>query len=264
MANRRYKVGEHPEYDKTYDRLTMESLILNPGGKTSADVQNFGTYHMLQSKEGIERLLEEWRGEAGDIKRAYMLGREEVPSRLKEAEDAVEKINEKFARLKQQAVNSGHYPPKEMPKEMQEELLKAEAVEDIVRAEIRRLESNLEKFPATNIETHELPCLPYGPIGSGKKRRGVLRWLDGQDVLPDSEGVLRIKDTRSPYHGMRCADYFETVVAPYLKERDKLLEEYEIEVSRAREQGNDPSTIVKRRPPLPAWPEGVKKYVWSK
>ena len=157
-----------------------------------------------------------------------MLGRKEVPSRLKEAEDAVEAINERFEKLKQQAVNSGHYPPKEMPAELKEELLKAEAREDIIKAEIKRLETNLEKFPAGGMETHEMPCLKHGAIGSGKKRKGVLRWLDGQDILPDSEGVLRIKDERSPYHGMRCADYFETVVKPYKQSQAKLLEEYRV------------------------------------
>lgn len=263
MANRRYKVGEHPEYDKTFDRLTIKSLILNPGGKTSADIQNFGTYHMLQSKEGIERLLEEWRGEAGDIKRAYMLGRREVPSKLAEAEMQVEKINAKFDKLKQDKINSGHYPPKKMPNEMRKELLKAEAVEDIVKAEIKRLENALEKFPAGGIETHEMPCLPRGPEGMGKKRKGILRWLDGQDVFPDPEGVLRIKDNRTPYNGMMTAEYFKYIVKPYKQAQAKLLSEYEIEVSRAREEGTDPASIVKRRPPLPDWPENVKHYEWK-
>jgi len=262
-GNRRYKIGENPIYDKTFDRLAMESLILNPTGKGADDIQNFATVSMLKSKNGLVRLLEEWRGEDGNIKKAYMLGRKEVPSRLKEAESAIEKINEKFEKLKQNKINSGKFPLKEMPDEMREELLKAEAREDIVKAEIKRLETHLANFPAGGIETHEMPCLPYGPIGSGKKRKGILRWLDGQDILPDPEGVLRIKDTRSPYNGMKCADYFEYVVPAYAKEKQRIEQEHQKKAEQAQREGKTYFKPVNIRPEWPKWPENVKGYTWK-
>ena len=229
-GNRRYKIGKYPEYDKKFDRLVVESLILN-SNRSVTNIQNFNTFHILRSKHGLERLLKEWRGEGG---------------KLAEAENAIKTIYSQFERLKQYAINSGKFPPKEMPPEMRNELLRAEACEDVTKAEIKRLKKALKKAQSGKNTDHEMPCLPYGAIGSGKKRKGILSIIDGQDVLPDKNMVLRIQDERSPYNGMRCADYFEYIVKPYKQAEAQLM------------KGKSATSIVRKRPPLPDWPKNVK------
>ena len=260
LGRRRYKIGKYPLYDQTFDRLVDASLILNPTGSGANDVRNFGTISLRNSREGIKRLLMEYQGDNGSG--FYIQNRREIPSKLKEAKHAIEAIKEKFAKLKQRAVNAGRYPPKKMDAELKELLLKAEAREDIIRAEIKRLQNGLENFP--DEKTGELmPCLKYGCIGSSKNTGGICTIIDGQSVEPDEKGVLRIKDERSPFHGMRTADYFQSIVQAYNEQRAKLSNEHQIAVSQAVKENKDPAAIAKKRPPLPGWPDGVERFDWK-
>jgi hypothetical protein len=134
-------------------------------------------------------------------------------------------------------------------------------MQDITKAEIKRMQTALENFP--NGTGDEQPCLKYGCIGSGRKRQGVLVVLDGQNIFPDSEKVLRIRDERSPFNGMMAADYFEYIVKPFQLEAAKLLDAYQVEVTEAARTGIDPSNIPKKRPPLPGWPGNIKHYEWK-
>ena len=257
MGRRRYKVGQFPEYDFTFDRLAQSSTILNPG-RAQNDIHSFGFLERMKTRHGLERLLEEWEGdENGD----YILDRKPVPSRLKEAGKVIEGINEAFVTLNQRRVNKGSFPLKEMPNEMLQQLHKAEAAQDIVKDEIKKLQEMLNRV-SERVEQETKKCLPRGPIGSGQLRGGVLVLIDGQEVLPDKQDVLRIHDDRSPYHGMRAADYRETVVPMWRAARDKWQSIKREEEQSAAREGRKVE-ITEPYPTFPAWPEGIEKFDWQ-
>lgn len=256
--NRRYRVGIHPIYDRTFDRLHKESLILT--GKAGRDIQNFGTYAMMREKRGILRLLEEREGTNGAG--YFKQNRRDVPSKLTECQMALDSIKEMFEKRKQRQINAGHYPSEKMNDEEMEKLLQAEAREDICKTEIKHLRHALEHFQEAEAKEEE-PCLKRGPIGSSRLRGGICVWIDFQDVEPDSEGVLRIKDTRSPYNGMRVADYFRHIVKSYKQQEAALINEHAKAVQEAAREGVDTASILKKRPPLPEWPEAVERFQWE-
>jgi hypothetical protein len=270
MSRRRYKVGEHRQYDLTFDRLAWDSFILNPGHARRSE-WNFGLLHDLSNRQGLERLLQEWKGNGNG--RTLDRHGVEVPSHQLKNKQEIGALQERFEGLNQRRINKGMRPLKEMRSDMLTELYQLEAQSDIIAAEIAQLEKLLTTHVEKDDKTATEKVLRYGPRGdsySGRPDR-VITELDGQHVEPDREGVLRIRDERSPYHGMRVIDYRERVISTFrTQQKQQAAQRLERAQQAAREKGlplpTRPPAVggAVRREDLPDWPEGVAKYDWSK
>ena len=251
MSRRRYKCGENPLYDRVFDARKMKSPILNPAGFHVADIAL-----QMSDKAGLKSLLTELEGnEEGKFWSHSPSPARWLNSRIKNAELAIAGIEDRFQNVRQQAVNAGHRPPSKMPKDMTEELLRSEARLDVVLEETEKIRKLLSEIERREQKQDDKKVLQRGPMGAGRLVDGICVWLDGQCVEPDHENVLRIIDDRSPYNGMRTADYFEFVQKPWCKLRDKMQTE-------ERKRGeDDPGYSPRRnaRPPLPPWPVNVPR-----
>jgi hypothetical protein len=136
---------------------------------------------------------------------------------LEQADKHIHQIKADFKRLRQRKSNEGRRPPSEMPQQMKEEVLEAEARYDVILDEIREIEKRLVAYADEDKEKDDERMLYYGPQGFGQLRGGVLVEVDGQIVKPDQKGVLRICDPRSPYDGLEAWRYDEEVVKPWLQ-----------------------------------------------
>lgn len=250
MSRRRYKTLTHQEYDKKFDRLKAESHILNPQAHPMSE-----TLLRLSDKASLQTLLMELQGDEGRDGE-YIAKGMYAKSKLLQASDAIVAVEEDFAALREIKRTTGQRIPDEMPPEMAGKMLKAEAVYDIVQEEIDKITKLLEEFDTA--EKHKLDgaVLQHGPIGAGTLKGGVLVEIDGQDVKPDSEDVLRICDERSPYNGMGVVGYREQVVMPWVRERNRQNEEQR---KHAEEHGIPISTLAPVRPPLPPRPADVER-----
>lgn len=253
MASRRYSpIAEHPMYNRMFDVLKAASPILNPHGPPNAYSVNLGDASTLKSlileRQGAQGnpKLEHgflWRGERG----------EKTPSLLLVAKERIEAIEKDFARVKQTVTNSGRKPPTQMPAEMTNRLLKAEARFDVIQAEIETLERFLKVFTDAKDSTSNQNVLQHGPRGSSKMKGGILTILDGQKVELDKNGILRIADTRSRYNKMKTCEYFETIAKPWLRANAKLLREHIVKCRAGELDG------PKTRAPKAPWPKKPKE-----
>lgn len=260
--SRRYQIFTDKEnkyeiYQTAYDRLKMESQFLNPSSMPSVYSINID-----RDRKGIESILRQLKG---DERGLFFQPDATEPkwSYLKKAEERIKGINEEFKRLKQQKINEGRRPPKEMPAELQEQLLRGQAELDITLEEIEFLQKKLSNFVVSDQKELDDECLRRGPQGSGKLIGGLLVELDGQKVLPDDQGILRICDKRSPYNGLPTSDYFEHVVRPWHKIESKWRGEQTRLIRQARaieRDGGDPRHApLPKRPPYPEWPANVPR-----
>ena len=264
---RRYEIykdkeGKYSVYQATYDRLKQASQILNPGKIPSVD--NF----VCLDRQGLRALLLQWKGRSEDGEFFYAEGNEYHWSYLKTAQERIKSINTEFKNLKQLTINEGKHPPKEMPAEMKERMLKAEAALDICLEEIECLEKKLATFTDSDQKESNSEVLKRGPDGAGRLRDGILILLDGQTVKPDAKNVLRICDTRSPYDGMQTVDYFEYIVPAWHKARSQYEKEQRRQMLLAKEAQrtcSDPGNFPPNpRPQFPAWPATVPKPAQEK
>ncbi len=238
------KVGKYAVYQQWYDRRKLESPILNPHGGANIHSLN------LSDKEGLKSCLAQWKGQEGQDGNFYIPDSYEWRySQLKSAEERIKSINDEFEHHKQQKVNEGKKVP-DMPKEMYDRLLMAEAALDIVKEEVEFLEKKLATFTEKDRKQSNEKVLKRGPEGSSKLRDGILAMVDFQKVEKDKDGVLRIAEATSPYHGMRTCDYFELIVRPWKSATIKARGAYLMKSKLANKRGE-------ARPPYPRipWPE---------
>jgi hypothetical protein len=257
MAARRYKIGLHRVYDRGFDAYKSSSPVLNSkGGIPNVHSLNLSDANSLRSHllerqgfQGDPKIMKiGWfrKGETGDLQ----------ISDLKAAAEDIEVIKAQFKNHQQTTINQGRRPPKTMPADMQEKLLKAEARLDITKSEIETLERLLKNFTDADTKIDDSLVLKRGPAGSGKLRHGILAHVDGQHVEADSKGVLRIADARSRYNGMATADYYDEIVRPWLRANSKLLKEHAKKCRKIRK--SDPDAEFKNAPRAP-WPEVPKE-----
>lgn len=253
-GRRRYKVGDHPNYDKMFDVRSFESPVLNP---KATSVMNAGIVGSMNSRQGLESLLVEWKG---DKNGHFQANGQQCPSKLKQAEDAIQKIQNDFAVSKQAQINSGKRPDKQMPADMLRKLHEFEALVDIRISEVSALEKALANSKDSDDKQSDRNVLARGPIGSGRMSGGILVVVDGQQVSKSADGQLFIDCKASPYHGMLTADYFDYVVKPWCGKRDQLRNEMREQCLENQRNGLPPGQVAfDAMPPIPPWPEQVKK-----
>lgn len=244
-AKRRFPIGEHPNYDKIYDKLKLQSPILNNQAITSYEYSGD-----LGDKDYLESLKLEWEGGENGVYYAID-AREYKTARVPQAKAQIENIEKEWEVYKQQKVNAGRAEPKEYPHHIAEKMDAALARYDIAQMELEHVQRKLEAINRKKKKADKGNVLRRGAEGTGSLKGGVLAEVDGQNVEADEQGVLRIKDERSPYDGMKTADYFEHIVKPWKKQRAKLRRQ-----QREKVQNGDMHTGQRqpnKKPPLPKW-----------
>lgn len=228
-SHRRYKLGKYKRYDHFYGRYKWESFVLNPGkSKPSVHTPN------LSDRGGLKAALQEYTG--------YR----------EAAEKQLEQIEEKFERYKQQQINEGRPKPQRLPGELQEEKFRLLASTDISNEELDEIQKRLDAFANQEEKAQDGNVLKGGPQGSAQIKGGVLVKVDGQKVLPDEDQVLRIRDSRSPYDGLRTDLYFDQVVIPWKRDKARLRNEWDRKVKAGE---INPKHTRPGRPKLPPKPE---------
>ena len=217
MASKRRKeylpIAKDPKfrpYHKFFNQYRMESQILNGGSQLIPNVNTI----LWDKRSIIARLLElkgseeqngEYKDYYGDFKSSVML-----ITKLK-----LEEIEQRFINLNQQRWNSGMQVFKEMPEELFNEKLALPAREDVTLEELEELERQLELTKLVESKEDDSKVLSHGLRGNGKfhgtrakddRLINVLAIIDGQKV-DEHNGLLIIKDLRSPYNGMAVVDY---------------------------------------------------------
>ena len=249
MKRRYTPIGLHPTYDRMFDVCKGDSPVLNPHGIPGAYSLNLGDESTLKS------LLLEYQGDPNLADGFFLKGESggKTASHLKAAELRIQEIETEFQQEKQTNINQGKHPPKKMSKRLQEKLLQAEARLDVIEGEIEVLEKLLKNFTDAGEKSSNKKVLQRGPQGMGKLSGGTLSVVDGQIVKPDKDGVLRIADERSQYHGMKTADYFSEIVKPWLTANAKLMREHQKKL-----QEKEITDTTSKAPKAP-WPEYSKE-----
>jgi hypothetical protein len=194
MSRRRYKIGKHPQYDKRFDVLKGRSSILGTVQRGNFDF----------TKSLLTASIHTLKSAIADYEK-----------KIKRQEETVAAVEQDWRASLQRM---GKPIPAEPPGDVLRQRMEAEAKLDILGEEKDWLEKELKKMEAKAKAEDDRKVLYYGPQGSGKG--DPLREIDGQKV-ENRKGELVIADGRSPYDGMRIADYREKLVGPYLKNHDR-------------------------------------------
>lgn len=229
-ATRDKALKERGYYLKMYSFKKRQSQLLNPRSKPGvlySDLQ-----WSLSTKQGAEALLQEYETEGeGTLTSPYGI--------IQKHELDVQAIEKHFERLRQSRINSGHKPPKVMPKDMQQLYDEALAMLDIKKEERDKIANIVSEYQQAVQKERKRRILSDGPCGTTQGVGDRMKEIDGQQVQLSTDGILYIDDPESPYHKMTVMDYREYICEPASKIRKK--------------EGR------KKNPQLP-WPDDVKKY----
>lgn len=226
MSHRRYKIGLNPRYDKTFDRVKSQSPFLNPAVRESQGAWQNPEFVQSCQKNGLVALIRQFGGDGDKAHPGQWLNRlldppRWEPSFVMRAEEAIAAVDEDFENMKLRAVRSGRIPPEEMPQELVDRRLVAEAAADVLREELDSLRRELEtKYVKKEQARQDSKILVHGPQGACMGADPV-RETDGQKVEWNKElGQFVINCPASPYHSMTLPDYFIFICAPYRAARN--------------------------------------------
>lgn len=263
-------IGKNPEYaiyHNEYDRLRVDSNILNSGNRVP------NAHSILWNKENIESELYRFFGdENGNFKRSGVYHAAAIPL----IEGKLKAIDKNFKRFQQERVNSGYEKPETMPEDLKQEQLKLFARLDVFNEEAEFLEQQLKKYLEKEKTTDDSMVLAYGLRcaghlhGTRAKNRSLvntLKDIDGQTVELVDE-VLVITDIRSPYRGLRVIDY-RKLADIWQKERKEAARMRLLKLQEeARKEGLTipsqlPASSIKKvnKASLPKFPSWAKNYL---
>jgi hypothetical protein len=160
-SRRRYHpIGTEPIYDDRFDRLRVESVILNRNAR--ANSQRYAAMN-LNDPQVCELLRLEWvGGEQGE----YLKNNTIVIARIPACEQALRENTQKFKRYRQQKVNEGNPVPDETP-ELHKERMELEAWHDVLQEEEEEIERWLERVKEPVQAADDAQVLRRGPVGEG-------------------------------------------------------------------------------------------------
>ena len=228
--------------------LEKEQSPLLGNHSDSSDHKN-----LLQTQAGCEKLLCELEGINATGKYRTTNG-EITDALLPLRKQAVGTVEDEFKRLKAQSVARGHRIPDAMPREMRERYIKTLALLRVAELEVEYVHLRIKKFQEEMESESAARVLCYGPRGIGRIAptsgypKGRLIEIDGQTVEPDAEGLMRICDLRSPYNGMKCCDYIDSIVKVWSHERSRT---YEKQMEDLRQEQREHPGLRLPEPPLP-------------
>ena len=239
---RRYRVGEHPVYDKIFNSRKLHSRILSGGNRPAGDIHSVN----LSDQDTLTSLRVEL---VGSIKVCYWdEGRKKqlltldqlrnnflnphyfsgdgsshlaiIPSlfaKLAEIDDEVER--RQAAHVLTGRGTGGACGTSS-------ERYRTEASLDVRCEELKELEQRLAKFARKTRTRASKDMLRLGPVGTGRIRDNVLTVIDGQRVslITNEDGgkILVITESKSEYCGMAVPDYHKHVVAPWSRAKNHI------------------------------------------
>ncbi|MBN2611768.1 MAG: hypothetical protein JXB00_09465 [Bacteroidales bacterium] len=254
-------ISKHPEareYHEKFDKLRLNSRILNAGGqKISFDSI------VAWDRTSILSLLAELQG---NIDGQYVKEKTYYTARLPLIQAQIAEIEQKFKDFQQQRINEGYKKPEKMPEKMFIDLLRLQASEDVTTEEIEFLQEKLNEFEELLIKEKSENILACGPKGSGRLQGGFLVEIDGQQVT-SLKGVLVISEKTSPYYGLSVFDYREFVAKPWTTERKRKMSDLQKKRElQLKEQGYSNIQLKNLlghkidKSILPPFPKGCKNY----
>lgn len=261
-SKRRYKIGIHPVYDDTFDRLRIESKILNSGS------QVWNVYSEFSDKRNLQAKLLEYSGDAAGL---YTQGGSTYQGHIPAINEKLAALDTRFQRFQQEKVNKGYDVPTSWPADLQKEQLKLYARLDTYDEELELIRTRLEQLNSvktveddSTVLCHglQLRSRSHGLLADNFDLQDVISMIDGQRVAKTSDGVLYIDDGRSIYDGMKIQDYrrlaLEWQEARRKANKRKLL----VLQAQAKAQGQRPVVQISMRTHrkikksnLPPWPE---------
>lgn len=192
MEKQRYKPGEYPAYDAALAGFRSNSAVIG-------DSRSFWNEEAFGALGGVRKLHN------------FVV---EYEATLERAMKQVEAVARAFEEHKLKCKRLGMREPKELPPDLLEPRLLAEARVDCIVMEIASLKELLARAEASEQKIMDDKVLMYGPWGSGVGE--PVRQIDGQPVVIDEEGYPRIDCQKSPYHGMKVCDYRDYVRRPWI------------------------------------------------
>lgn len=209
MTSKRRKeytpISKYPVYSKEFDRLRIQSQILNNEERPS-----FHT--ILWDKQNIQAELRRF---IGDSKGLYQREGQNHIALIPSIKLRLEEIDEEFSQYQQERINQGYEKPK-MPDDLLNEKYKVEAQEDILLEELEYLQLQLKTYVDKVKKTDDDKVLAFGlvcsacfhGIGTEYYRPEVApAEIDGQMIGILKDGTLYINDDRSPYFGLSLPEY---------------------------------------------------------
>ncbi len=194
---KRYKSGEHPEYDQALQLEINTSFILNEK-KTSLHNPP------LNSEEDYKALLYQLEG---DQEGRYVNERGyEGDGLIRAAQRKITDIESDYQQYRTKMRLQGYPVPKEMKVDMKTEYLKWQAKEDARKMEVTLLKEALSKIEVKKEENRYDTMFKYGLRGESGKDRTPIEEIDGQRCEVRGEHPY-IVDDLSPFNGMRVLDY---------------------------------------------------------
>ncbi len=230
--------------NNTYlERYRKQSIILD-GNRNGSDLNQpliLGDVNNLKSH--LRQLL--GGGEASENPGFYWAPdkRLMVPGKIKRLKEELTGLEQQFDKYAQSRLLIGEPRPQVWPDDLQEKKLKTEARLQIAFEEQKELERLLAQ--ALEQQAKSRPSLLTHPKywGSGQLKDGVLVEIGPWNVKPDSEGLLRISDTDSPYDTMPVWRFKSEILKPMGNEfahRHKQEETEAVKLTRPRRKVNYP------------------------
>jgi len=244
-------VKDYPAYNQAVDIYMRNSKVYNSG---SEQVQR-----TFWDRSTIESKL-------------FELENNLIPA----SEQKVKDIEEKFAENNRKRLRTGHEEYSTMPEPMLTDYYRERAQITVSKGEVEELQKWLQVYTDHDQMVEDAKVLQYGLRGHGvfhgtrasnPALAETLKTIDNQFCELTEEGLLIIKDDRSPYNGMLVSDY-RKLCKIWQEDRRKAEEQnYKLLVEQYREQGlSAPKPPVKaptkvNKSSLPKWPQWAKKYV---
>jgi hypothetical protein len=189
-----------------YEIYAEKSQILNPDGRPSISTIFF-------DKTSIQNYIVEL---TGDKDGRYLNHQgNTITAKIPLAENNVQNVELKFQNFQQEKINQGFEAPTRWPRALVEEKEMAEARLEVLRDELKILQSWLKNELQKEAKIEDNNILTYGPrcvcslhgLRDNPALRGVLKEIDNQKVSLLNDEILYINDPRSPYDGLAVVDY---------------------------------------------------------
>lgn len=266
---RLYSRKESEIYANECDRLLVNSRFLN---------SQSGTFPGPNTLFGDESSLRFYLLElVGDKDGYYLRSGERRIAKKPYLEMKLAMVDEQFQIYQELKKETGFEKPTEMPEQMMEEFYLLKARWTVTNAEEAEIRKRLTVFENQKKVQDDSAVLVHGLRGFAKAHGtkatnpqliNRLAIIDGQKVEMASDGLLIIKDDRSPYDGMLVSDYRKLCYEWQLQEQLKEIEEFQKLQKQCQAEGKTiPQAMPVRamrtvsKSSLPKWPEWAKNYL---
>ncbi len=272
---RRYEKKQHPAYDQEYNKLFVKSWRINKGIRENS----INHFLRLSSKDSCSSELIQMCGndqgeylspDSDDIRKSELFVSEQ---RIKEAEYQVSEWRRKRE-------NQGFEDIDNVPQRLLDEVLRAQAENDILKFEIKHVKKLMAEYQEAELKAEPTLILRNGPTAEQSRGDDPLYEIDYQRV-GRVNGVLCIVDKRlcadglpNPYIGMAIVDYRKMarkfrkfVTDRHWQRHAELQDEAHKARAKGRHHGGGADLGIYPHAPRedwPKWPDGAINHLAKK